>query len=170
MKSGPSKIISFKSPRFEPLTSKEHPQISISNGSCVCFHHHVFLATFLPVLRIIFWAIGPQGRIIQSHVDMVAPILMYVLSLFSHVQLFATFWTVAHQAPLSMRFSRQEYWRVAMPSSRGSSPPWDRTVSLMSLALADGFFTTSTTWEALPILIVSNYCPANDSQNQDPLC
>ena len=28
----------------------------------------------------------------------------------SHVQLFATLWTVAHQAPLSMGFSRQEYW------------------------------------------------------------
>ena len=28
----------------------------------------------------------------------------------SHVQLFATPWTVAQQAPLSMEFSRQEYW------------------------------------------------------------
>ena len=33
-----------------------------------------------------------------------------VLSHFSHVQLFATLWTVAHQAPLSMGFSWQEYW------------------------------------------------------------
>ena len=31
-----------------------------------------------------------------------------VLSHFNHVQLFATLWTVAHQAPLSMGFSRQE--------------------------------------------------------------
>ena len=30
--------------------------------------------------------------------------------MFSHVQLFATPWTVACQAPLSMEFSRQEYW------------------------------------------------------------
>ena len=29
---------------------------------------------------------------------------------FSHVQLFVTPWTVAHQAPLSIVFSRQEYW------------------------------------------------------------
>ena len=29
---------------------------------------------------------------------------------FSHVQLFATLWAVAHQAPLSMGFPRQEYW------------------------------------------------------------
>ena len=35
---------------------------------------------------------------------------MRVLIHFSCVQLFATQWTVAHQAPLSMGFSRQEYW------------------------------------------------------------
>ena len=28
----------------------------------------------------------------------------------THVQLFATPWTIAHQVPLSMQFSRQEYW------------------------------------------------------------
>ena len=33
-----------------------------------------------------------------------------MLSCFSHVQLFAAPWTVAHQAPLSLGFSRQEYW------------------------------------------------------------
>ena len=33
-----------------------------------------------------------------------------LLSCFSHVWLFVTPWTVAHQAPLSMEFSRQEYW------------------------------------------------------------
>ena len=33
-----------------------------------------------------------------------------VLSHFSHVQLCATLWMVAHQALLSMGFSRQEYW------------------------------------------------------------
>ena len=46
----------------------------------------------------------------------------HVLSHLSCVWLFATLGTVAHQAPLSMGFSRQEYW-VAMPSSRGSSNP-----------------------------------------------
>ena len=35
---------------------------------------------------------------------------IYVLSCFSHVQLFAAPWSIAHQAPLSMGFSRQEYW------------------------------------------------------------
>ena len=41
--------------------------------------------------------------------------------------------------------------RVAMPSSRGSSPPRDRTHICMSPALAGGFFTTSVTWEAYKI-------------------
>ena len=35
---------------------------------------------------------------------------MCVLSRFSRVQFFMTLWTVAHQAPLSMGFSRQESW------------------------------------------------------------
>ena len=35
---------------------------------------------------------------------------MCMLSHFSHVQLFATLWTIAGQAPLSMESSRQEYW------------------------------------------------------------
>ena len=34
-----------------------------------------------------------------------------MLRLFRRVRLFATLWTVAPQAPLSMGFSRQEYWR-----------------------------------------------------------
>ena len=38
------------------------------------------------------------------------PICAHVLSCFSRVRLCATPWTVAHQAPLSMGFSRQEYW------------------------------------------------------------
>ena len=33
-----------------------------------------------------------------------------MLSRFSHARLFATLWTIAHKAPLSMGFSRQKYW------------------------------------------------------------
>ena len=36
--------------------------------------------------------------------------MLLTLTLLSRVQLFATPWTVAYQAPLSMGFSRQEYW------------------------------------------------------------
>ena len=40
----------------------------------------------------------------------------------SHVQLFATLWTVAHQAPLSMGFFRQEYWSGLSFPSPGDLP------------------------------------------------
>ena len=43
----------------------------------------------------------------------------------SHVRLFATLWTVAHQAPPSMEFSRQEYWSGLSFLSPGDLPdPW----------------------------------------------
>ena len=45
-----------------------------------------------------------------------------VLSHFSHVQLFATLWTVAHQAPLSMGFSSQEYWNGLLCPLPGALP------------------------------------------------
>ena len=35
-----------------------------------------------------------------------------MLSCFSHLLLFGAPWTIAHQAPLSMEFSKQEYWKV----------------------------------------------------------
>ena len=69
-----------------------------------------------------------------------------VLSCFSHIQLFNILWSVARQAPLSMGFSRQEYW-----SGLPCPPPGDLPHPGMeptSPALAGGFFTTSATWEA----------------------
>ena len=71
-----------------------------------------------------------------------------LLSHLSRVRLFATLWTAACQAPLSMGFSRHEYWVVSMPSSKGSPDPRIKPMSLMSPALAGRFFTTSATWEA----------------------
>ena len=72
-----------------------------------------------------------------------------VLSLFSHVQLFVTPWTVACQAPLSMGFSRQEYWSGLPCPPPGDLPdPGIEPVPSMSPALAGRFFTTSATWEA----------------------
>ena len=76
----------------------------------------------------------------------------------SHVQLTATSWTMAHQAPLSMGFSRQKYWSGLPFPPPGDLPnpgiqPW----SLTSPALAGGFFSTAppsqvliTTFHFLP--------------------
>ena len=72
-----------------------------------------------------------------------------VLSRFSRVWLFETWQTVALQTPLSMRFSRQEYWSGLPCPPPGDLPdPGIEPMSLMSPALAGGFFTTSATWEA----------------------
>ena len=50
--------------------------------------------------------------------------------LLSRVQLFATPWTIAHQAPLSMGFSRQEYWSgVPFPSPGDLHDPGIERVS-----------------------------------------
>ena len=72
---------------------------------------------------------------------------------FSCVQLFAIPWTVAHQVPLSIGFSRQEYWSGLLCPPLGDLPnPETEPVSLCLLHLAGGFFTTSTTWEAISSL------------------
>ena len=61
----------------------------------------------------------------------------------NHVQLFATPWTVAHEAPLSMEFSRQEYWSRLPFSTPGDLPdPAIEPTSLAFPALAGRFFTT----------------------------
>ena len=73
-----------------------------------------------------------------------------MLSRFSHVQLLGTLWTVAHQAPLSMGFSRQEYWSGLPCPPPGDLPdPGLKLESLTSPALAGGFFTTSITFPDL---------------------
>ena len=61
----------------------------------------------------------------------------------SHVLLFVIPWTKAHQAPLPMGFSLQEYWRGLPFSPPGDLPdPGIEPMSPASPALAGGFFTT----------------------------
>ena len=61
---------------------------------------------------------------------------------------FVISWTVDHQASLSMGFSRQKYWSgLPFPTPGDLSNPGIEPVSLVSPALAAGFFTTCATWE-----------------------
>ena len=82
------------------------------------------------------------------HIHVYVCIYGCVLSCFSCVRLFLTLWTIAHQAPLSMGFSRQEYWSGLPCRPSGDLPdPGNEPMSLMSPALrvvsyiASGFFT-----------------------------
>ena len=62
--------------------------------------------------------------------------------------LFVTLWTIPNQAPLSMGFSRQEYWSGLPCPPPGNLPdPRIKPESLMPPALAGRFFTTSATWK-----------------------
>ena len=59
-----------------------------------------------------------------------------MLSCFSHVQLFATPWTVTHQAPLSMGFHRQEYWSGLPFPTPGDLPNLNSPQALRIMASA----------------------------------
>ena len=70
----------------------------------------------------------------------------------SFVQLFVTLWTVAYQDPLSMEFSRQEYWSGLPCLLPGDLPdPGIKPMSLVSPALAGGFFTIEPPGKPIPV-------------------
>ena len=72
---------------------------------------------------------------------------IFACSVTSVVSDSVTPWTIAHQTPLSMGFSRQEYWSGLPCLSPGDLPdPRIKPESLKSPALAGSFFTTSATW------------------------
>ena len=66
---------------------------------------------------------------------------------FSSVRLSVTLWNVAHQAPLSMEFSKQEYQSGLPYPTSGDLP--NPEIKSMSLAIAGRFFYHCATWEAL---------------------
>ena len=75
----------------------------------------------------------------------------------SSIRLFATPWSIAYQAPLSMGFPRQEYlaW-VAMPSSRESSWPRDRTrISCIGRQILYHWATQEALWLREKVLRLS---------------
>ena len=91
---------------------------------------------------------------------------------FRHVQSFANLRTIAQQSRLSMRFSRQEYCTgLPFPPPEDLPNPGIEPASLMSPALAGGFFTTSAT--CLPNISPSNlsvlgsHCPSSQSQQRE---
>ena len=95
---------------------------------------------FLSITMLCFWGSGQENNGSGN---------ARMLSRFNHVQLLATQWTVGRQAPLSMGFSRQEYWSGLPFPAPGDLP--NQGIKLLSLtspwlALAGRFFTTSATW------------------------
>ena len=90
------------------------------------------------------------GRQILYHWVTWKIIYQCVQSHFSCVWLCMTLWTVACQAPLSKRFSRQEYWSgLPFPSPGDLPDPESQLTSVESAALTGWFFTTRATWSTL---------------------
>ena len=74
---------------------------------------------------------------------------------------FVTPWTRAYQAPLPMKFPRQEYWsELPFLPPVGLSNPGIKPTTLVSHALVSGFFTTSATWDEITLFCecVSESC------------
>ena len=89
---------------------------------------------------------------ITSPTSFLIDVSVLLLSQFNHVWLFATLWTVAHQAPLSKGFSRQEYCSGLPCPPPGNLPDSGiKPMSLTSPELAGRFFTTRATLEALDV-------------------
>ena len=80
----------------------------------------------------------------------------------SRVRLFVTLWTVAHQAPLSMEFSRQEYWSgLPFPPPGDLPDPEIKTESCTTPAFAGRIFYHRATWETLWYTHAMEYQPEN---------
>ena len=90
----------------------------------------------------------------RKHIELLGKVRVELVAcgqacVLSHVRLFVTQWTVAHQTPLPMEFSRQEYWSgLLFPTPGDLFNPGIEPESLASSALAGRFFTTvPATWE-----------------------
>ena len=95
--------------------------------------------------------VQPHRHCTKNSFNMNISAIDYVTQWLSHVRFFTTPWTVTHQAPLSMGFSRQEYWSgLPFSTPRDLPDPETELTSLASPAMASGFFTTG------PQIIIPN--------------
>ena len=110
------------------------------------------------------WVLGNGTYLLNQDGNLVSTnYVLCVLSCFSCVWLFVTLRTIACQAPLSVGFSRYEYWSGLPCPPLGDLP--SPGIELAFLELACGFSTTSTTWEAQMIIE-----PENVGNEQKYIC
>ena len=136
--------------------------------SNICMHvciHIPYLVTCYAFCKnnnpclIFFW-----GLVFSPTHQFVFTVCVCMLSRFSHDQLFVIIWAIACQILWSMGFSKQEYWHGLPCFLPGDLPdPGIKPVSFASPAWAEGFFTTSATWEALFSLGTSMSLPDSNS-------
>ena len=140
---------------------------------CVCIHAGAYdskpLIKSHPFLTDLQWNLSHKIRWQYIYVSFSG--LLLLLCALSHVWLFVTLWIVAHQAPLFMGFSRQEYWNELPFLPPGDLPdPGIKRVSLASPTLADEFFTTKPPRKPLMLFHLSiNLAQANTYSFTVPL-
>ena len=94
---------------------------------CYIFFSSIYLLIYLSKIHLTFCAFQSK------------------LQIYSVMSDFVSLWTISRQSPLSMEFSRQEYWsEVPFPPPGGLLDPGIKPMSLAFLALAGEFFTTTT--------------------------
>ena len=130
---------------------KVAPQRWIPSHCRLVCHGHSPSCTSVPptILRLcpgVLFLRVPQPAEERMHLLAIVFTHQTVLCMLSHVLLFATPWAVAHQAPPSMGFPRQEYWCGLPFPSPGDLPDTGiKSKSPESAALAGGFFTPEPT-------------------------
>ena len=117
----------------------------IPNNIYILFGIYQTMYLFFGILYILVY--------IPNNISIIWCIDWCVLSRFSCAWLFTTPWTVACQPPLSMGFSRQEYWTgLPCPPPRGSLPPRDR---ILVSCIAGRLFTAEPS--GIPYYLVYMY-------------
>ena len=120
-----------------------------SKGQVPVLICNLYIGTLCKLLFAECISVAYLTKVRESHWTRQSLWTLLLLSCFSCVRLFVILWTVACQAPLSMRFSK-EYWSELPCPPPGDLPdPGIEPEFLTSPASAGGFFTISTTREAL---------------------
>ena len=126
---------------FKPCNQWQFFSPRTLNSLLVSFPN-IFRAFFLYLLFLSFCLFFLEFSFTHIQLYMYVYTPVCVLSHFSHIQPFTTLWTVAHQAPLSMGFSRQECWSgLPCPAPEDLSNPGIKHTSVCLSCMAGKFFT-----------------------------
>ena len=120
-----------------------HPPLSLLSSIFFPFHFPISSPSPFLLLLFIFPSTSPQGFSEDELQPPMESTWKWKCQLLSRVRLFATPWTVAHQAPLSLEFFRQEYWS-RLPFQIFLTQGSDRVS-----CIAGGFLTIWATRQAL---------------------
>ena len=121
---------------------------AFQNNSITVFSGQLKFGLCLKILK----SVQPiqQGGLSYGFLLSLSPLCECMSSRLSHIQHFVTLCTIAHQSPLFMEVSRQEYWSVLPCPSLVDLPDPG-----IEPALAGGFFIASATWEVSAFLFIT---------------